>query len=108
MILLPLLDVVFVGLVGSDPGHVEKQLAAILEDHKAVTHKVASADAAALARHAESSADIVKKLQVDGVIAGELVTDKGHRSLRIVIYDAAGDLRSLSEAPLTGKSLAAS
>ena len=49
MILLPLLNVVFVvNLVGADPGHVQKQLAMVLEDNRAVARKVAPADAAAL------------------------------------------------------------
>ena len=107
MILLPLLDVVFVNLVGADPGHVQKQLAMVLEDNRAVARKVAPADAAALARHDERATEIVKDMNVDGLVSSAIVTAGGHKTLRITIYDADGNMRSMSETPLTGKTLAA-
>ena len=106
MILLPLLDVVFVGLVGTDPGHVQTQLTQILGDQSVVAKKVSTADATALTRQASNGPAIIKKLAVDGVVASEIVVDKGHRSLVIVVYDGAGNLLSMAETPFAGKTLA--
>jgi len=106
MLLLPLVDVLFVGLVGTDPGNVQGQLTAIFADQKVVAHKTAAADIKALTHQDASGPGIVKKLASDGVVASEIVVNKGHHSLVIVVYNASGELVSMSETPFAGKKLA--
>nr|HEX4318047.1 hypothetical protein [Kofleriaceae bacterium] len=101
--LLPLLDVVFVGLVGSDPGHVDRQI--LKAEPRLVTQHVAPALLDVLAKHDDGAADVVVGLGVDGVVTGELVTAGKHRSLRLVIYRRNGTMASLSETALVGKTL---
>jgi hypothetical protein len=98
-ILLPLLDVLFVGLVGQDPGHIDRQVQQA--DARLVVKKIASADLHALTANDDTSADIVKKLGADGIVAGELVSAGARTaSLRLVIYNGAGVMTSMSEVPL--------
>jgi hypothetical protein len=98
-ILLPLLDVLFVGLVGQDPGHIDRQVQQA--DARLKVKKIASADLQSLASNADGSADVVKKLGADGIIAGELVSAGARsQSLRLVIYNATGAMTSMSEVPL--------
>jgi hypothetical protein len=96
--LLPLLDVVFVGILGQDPGHIDRQV--LSADTRLKAKKVAPAEIKALAANDDSSADVAKKLDADGVIVGELVGQGKKRALRVVIYNGAGSMTSMSEVPL--------
>jgi hypothetical protein len=98
-ILLPLLDVLFVGLVGTDPGHIDRQI--VQAEHRLKVKRVTSADAKALAANDDSSIAVVKKLGADGVVVGQLVTEsRRNHSLRLVIYNSEGTMTSMSELPL--------
>jgi hypothetical protein len=98
-ILLPLLDVLFVGLVGTDPGHIDRQI--VQAENRLKVKKVTVADAKALANNDDTSIDVVKKLGADGVVVGQLVTQsKRSHSLRVVIYNSVGTMTSMSELPL--------
>jgi hypothetical protein len=103
VILLPLLDVAFIGLVGPDPGHVSQQILAA--EPQLVIKKVTTSQLATIAKRDDGAADAVTSLDVDGVVTGELVGDARHRSLRLVIYRANGAMASLSETPLVRNKL---
>lgn len=99
-ILLSLLDVYFVGILGTDPGHIDRQVLAA--DTRLKAKKVSTASIKSLAKNDDNSATIAKGLGGDGVIVGELVTEGKHKSLRLVIYNGTGAMTSMSEVPLGG------
>jgi hypothetical protein len=97
--------IVFVGVAGGHHEAVERQLAPLLE-HAGVNELVIPApDLAAIVRHSDASRDVVKKLHVDGVLGGALITAHGQQTFRFVIYDGNGNMRSLGETPLSGPML---
>jgi hypothetical protein len=103
---LPGLAVVFVGIIGNSPKTVDLQVKVMLRDDANVAPaSLAAAAVAKLTHHADGSAQIVKRMHVDGVVGGELIASQGHRTLRVVIYDGAGSLKSLSEVPISGRVL---
>jgi len=97
--------IVFVGIAGNHHEVVEKQLAPVFEKAGVQELVIPMPDLGQLARHTDASKDIVKKLHVDGVISGALITAGGQKTFRIVIYDGNGNMRSLDETPLAGKKL---
>jgi hypothetical protein len=107
MFLLPLLGVVFVGILGDDASKIGKQLQAALGDAQVERLAVPTPALRSLSKHSDTSRELVQKLHVDGVIGGELIAAKGKLILRLVIYDANGRLASLSEIPLSGRTLSA-
>jgi hypothetical protein len=97
--------IVFVGVAGNHHEAVEHQLGPVL-DHAGVNELVLPAgDLAAIVRHSDAAREVVKKLHVDGVIGGALITSGGQQAFRLVIYDGKGNMRSLGETPLTGRKL---
>ena len=101
MVILPTLAVAFAGIAGHDTHAIDKQIqAAIPAEAHVQTVKLPPAALHTLARHGEGSREIVKKLHVDGLIGGELLAARSGVTLRIVIYDADGGLKSLNELPL--------
>jgi hypothetical protein len=82
-LLLPLLDVAFIGLVGFDPGHVDRQI--LGAEPRLVVKHVKTSQLSAIARRGDNAAEVVAGLGVDGVVTGEIVGDAKHRSLRLVI-----------------------
>jgi hypothetical protein len=106
MVILPTLAVAFAGIAGNDTRAIDKQIqAAIPAEAHVQTVKLPAAALHTLARHGEGSREIVKKLHVDGLIGGELLAARGGVTLRIVIYDAEGGLKSLNELPLAKHAL---
>lgn len=97
-ILLPLLDVIFVGLVGTDPGHIDRQLLAA--ENRLKVKKVAAGAVRALAANDDASAEVARRLNADGVVVGELVGQGKTRALRLVIYSGSGAMTSMTELPL--------
>jgi len=97
--------IVFVGIAGNHHETVERQLAPVLEKAGVTELVIPTPDLGQIARHTEASKDIVKRLHVDGVIGGALITAGGQKTFRIVIYDGQGNMRSLDETPLAGKKL---
>ena len=105
--LLPLLDVVFVGLVGADPGHVQNQLGTLLAKDSVTQKSAPAADINALTHQTAASPGVCKKIGADGIVASEIVVQHGQHSLVVVVYDGTGNLLSMSETPFAGKALAA-
>jgi len=104
--LLSQLAIVFVGITGNHHAAIEHQLGPSLEKAGATELAIADADLGAVVHHTRASRDVVRKLHVDGVIAGEVVGSGNALSFRVVIYDGDGKLSSDSETPLTGHTLA--
>jgi hypothetical protein len=107
MPLLPGLAVVFVGITGGgEHSRVEQQVQLILQEHDVKATPMSSAVVKSLARHDKASAELVRQMHVDGVVGGELVMGRhGRAMLRVVVYDADGSLKSLSETALSGPTL---
>jgi len=97
--------VVFVGIAGNHSEVVEHQISPILDKAGVTELAIPTGDLGVLARHTDASREVVKKLHVDGVIGGALITSGGKLSFRLVIYDAEGNLKSLGETPLVHKKL---
>ena len=104
--LLSQLAIVFLGITGNHHATIEHQLAPTLAKAGATELAIAEADLGAVVHHTRASRDIVRKLHVDGVIAGEVVGSGNALSFRVVIYDGDGKLSSDSETPLAGHTLA--
>jgi len=106
MVILPTLAVAFVGVTGHDTRAIDRQIVAALPAEAHVqAMKIPAAAVHTLARHGDGSREIVKKLHVDGVVGGELIPAKRGATLRLVIYDGDGSLKSLNELPLAGHAL---
>jgi len=106
MPLLPILSVVFVGVVGGDNSdRIEQQVQVLLGELDVKTLPMRVTAVRKIARHAPGSREAIAGLHMDGLIGGELVGDRAHRVLRMVIYDAEGGLDSLFEIPFSGHRL---
>ena len=101
--LLPLLDVVFVGIMGPDPGHVDRQI--LKAEPRLVAKHVTTDQLSSIAKRDDAATRVGERLGADGVIAGEIVSEGKHRSLRLVVYRANGAMMSLSETALSGRTL---
>ena len=106
MMLLSQLAVVFVGIAGNHHEAVEQQLAPTLEEAGITELVLADGDLNELLRHTRASREIVRKLHVDGVIAGAVVSGKRAHSFRVVMYDGDGTLSADSATPFSGRVLA--
>jgi hypothetical protein len=106
MVILPTLAVAFAGIAGNDTRAVDRQIQSVFpaEVHVQAV-KIPAPALRTLTRHGEGSREIVRKLHVDGLVGGELIAGRGGATLRIVIYDADGGLKSLNELPLAGHRL---
>jgi hypothetical protein len=94
--------IVFVGVAGKHPEQVQRQLQPVLAHAHVAPRTVAKAELASLARHSDDSKTIVQGMHVDGVVGGALIESGGSLTLRVVIYDGDGNLKSLGETPLGG------
>ncbi|MEO6773488.1 MAG: hypothetical protein ABI467_10775 [Kofleriaceae bacterium] len=103
MFLVP--TIVFVGIAGNHHDTVEHQLAPVFNKAGVTERAIPMRDLGQIARHTDASKDIVKRMHVDGVIGGALITAGGQKTFRIVVYDGQGNMRSLDETPLSGKKL---
>lgn len=99
------LAVVFVGVTGTHHEQIEKQLAPALDKAGVVELTIPDKDRTAIIKHTAASRDIVRKLHVGGVVAGELTGTAKARRFRVVMYDGAGKLESESESPISTKGL---
>ncbi|HEY1812275.1 MAG TPA: hypothetical protein VGG74_07945 [Kofleriaceae bacterium] len=104
MLLAPAI-VVFVGLAGKHPATIEHQLRPVLVHAHVAARTIAARELGDLARHGDGSRDIVQQLHVDGVVSGALIESGGSLTLRLVIYDGDGNLKSLGETPLGGSTM---
>ncbi len=103
MPLLPLLSVVFVGVVGGDKhDRIDQQVHLLLGELDVKTMPIRASAVRKLSRHAPGSREAIASLHVDGLVGGELVGDRRHRVLRMVVYDGDGRLDSLFEIPFSG------
>ncbi len=103
---LPGLAIVFVGIVGGENTRVEQQVQLILQEHEVKATPLPPITLRSLAHPGRDAREIVRQMHVDGVVGGELVTNQGRVTLRLVVYDADGGLKSLTETSLTGPTLA--
>ena len=104
MLLAPAV-IVFVGLAGKHPEKIERQMQPVLAHAHVAKRVMAARDLASLARHTDGSRDVVQSLHVDGVVGGALIETGGTLTLRVVIYDGEGNLKSLGETPLGGHTM---
>src|SRR5262249_32494079 len=103
---LPTVAGAFARIAGNDTRAVAHPIpSAVPAEVPIPSLKIAAPALRTLARHGEGSRDIVRKLHVDGLVGGELIAGRHGATLRIVIYDANGGLKSLNELPLSGHKL---
>jgi hypothetical protein len=97
---LPGLAVVFAGILGGGHGGVDRQVKAVVHDLHVKPVSVPAATLRTLTHHGEGTRDLVKKLHAEGVIGFEVVTGHGAPTLRLVVYDADGGLKTYTEISL--------
>ncbi|HEU4615013.1 MAG TPA: hypothetical protein VFS15_23135 [Kofleriaceae bacterium] len=103
MMFLAGLAVVFAGLLGGK-GKVDAQVKRVVRDLHVEVKPLPRAKLRTLTRHTGDTRDLVRGLHTDGVIACEIV---GGKTLRIVIYEGDGTLKTFTELPLTRRGLTA-
>jgi hypothetical protein len=102
---LPILGVVFAGIVGGNGAPLDKQIKSVVHDAHVKPITMAADDVRKLTRHGDGTRDIITRLHVDGVIAFEIVTGHGDPSLRLVIYKGDGSIKTFSDTPIEGRTL---
>ncbi|HTR51033.1 MAG TPA: hypothetical protein VMJ10_10035 [Kofleriaceae bacterium] len=103
MMFLPALAVVFAGILNGGHSGVDRQLKPILHDLHVQSVAVPAATLRSLTHHSDATRDLVRKLHADGVIGLEIVTGHGAPTLRLVIYDGNGGLKTFTEISLNGR-----
>lgn len=103
MMFLPGLAVVFAGLLGGK-GDVARQVTKIVRDLHVEVKPLPAAKLHTLTHHSDATRDVVRGLHADGVIAFEVVKGK---TLRLVIYEGDGRLKTFTELPLSRHGLTA-
>jgi hypothetical protein len=107
MLFLPGLAVVFAGILGGGDSGVDKQVKAVVRDLHIKPIAVPAGTLRTLTHHREGTRELVKKLHAQGVIGFEVVTGHGTPTLRLVVYDADGGLKTYTELSLGARGLAA-
>jgi hypothetical protein len=97
---LPGLAVVFAGILGGKDSGVDRQVKTIVHDLHVKPIAMAAGSLRTLTHHGGGTREIVKKLHAEGVVAFEVVTGHGEPTLRLVVYDADGGLKTYSEVSL--------
>lgn len=97
------LAVLVVGMVDSGHAKVDQQLMRLVHSMHMAEKVVPQSAAVSLARHAPSSAAIVKKLHASGALSFEVVDGK---EVHIATYGSDGTLKSYVELTLRGGALA--
>ncbi len=97
------LAVVFAGLLGGK-GNVDAQVKRVVRDLHVEVKVLPAAKLRTLTRHTAETRDLVRALHADGVIACEIV---GGKTLRLVIYEGDGTLKTFTELPLSRRGLTA-
>lgn len=103
MMFLPGLAVVFAGLLGGK-GDVARQVTKIVRDLRVEMKPLPAAKLHTLTHHSDATRDVVRGLHAEGVIAFEVVDGK---TLRLVIYEGDGRLKTFTELPLSRHGLTA-
>lgn len=103
MMFLAGLAVVFAGLLGGK-GNVNAQLTRVLRELHVEVKPLPAAKLRTLTRHTAATRTVVRALHADGVIACEIVHRK---TLRLVIYEGDGSLKTFTELPLSRRGLGA-
>ena len=103
MMFIPGLAVIFAGLLVDDD--VDAQLDKVMRDLDVKVASLPAPSVQKLTHHSDATRPLVRSLHADGVIACELVKKDGVTSLRVVIYQGDGQLKTFSEVPLAGKRL---
>lgn len=97
------LAVVFAGLLGGK-GNVDAQVKRVVRALHVEVKALPPAKLRSLTRHTAQTRNLVRALHTDGVIACEIVNRK---TLRIVIYNGDGTLKTFTELPLSRRGLSA-
>jgi len=99
--------VVFVGIGGPNHDRVDRQVRALVHlDAGAEARDIPAAARHELVERGKRAADIVRRLHVAGLVAGEVLDDDdGGVTLRLVVYRGDGHLTDLMEVPLSGPAL---
>ncbi len=98
---LPQLAVVFVGILGGGHGKVDQQVTKVVRELKVAPVKVPADKLKAIAHHAAGFREVVQALHADGVVGFEIHDG----SLRLVIYDATGQLKTFLDTPVGPRGL---
>ena len=98
------LAVVFAGLLGGD-AKVDAQIAGVVRELRVKPIAVPAASLRKLTHHAAATRELVRSMRVDGVIACEVIKRGGTATLRIVIYEGDGRLKTYSEIPIGRRGL---
>lgn len=104
MMFLPGLAVIFAGLLGGD-GKLDAQVKTVVRELRVKPVSIPQSSVRKLTRHGGATRELVRSLNVEGVIACEVIKVRGSRSLRIVIYEGDGRLKAYSEIPIGRRGL---
>lgn len=104
---LPGLAVVFAGILGGGHGGVDRQVKSVVHDLHVKPISVSATTLRTLTHHGDGTKNLVKKLHAEGVIGFEVVTGHGSPTLRLVVYDADGGLKTYTEMSLGSHGLSA-
>ena len=101
---LPGLAVVFAGLLGGGHKPVDRavahQVQAIVHELHVKPVALAASKLRTLTHHGDGTKNLVRRLHASGVIGFEIVNGHGSPTLRLVIYDADGGLKTYTEVSL--------
>jgi hypothetical protein len=101
-----LVMVVYAGVVGPQSARVDRQLGSLLHHDAGIeTIELSPREKHTLGTHGPGAAAIVRGLDVDGVVAGEVVAGRASRKLRVYVYSHSGKVRSEMEVRLVGEAL---
>lgn len=92
------------GVGGTDVKQIDKQVRGLVEAQTEVQDvKLTAKQRKTLVRHGDGAAEIVRDLEVTGLITGEVERKKKSSVLHVVVYGADGALLDLLELPLGKK-----
>jgi hypothetical protein len=105
MMFLPAFAVVFAGILNGGHTGVDRQIKPILHDLHVRPIVMPASTLRTLTHHGDGTRELVRKLHADGVIGLEVVTGHGSPTLRLVIYDGNGGLKTYTEVAMTARGL---
>jgi len=96
--------IAYAGVSGKSAGKIDDQVhAMVAKQTKVVEIKLSSKQHRALVAHSRSAEGIVRDLDIDGLIAGEVERTHHGAKLKVVVYGSDGVLIDLIEVPIGKK-----
>ncbi|MCB9570517.1 MAG: hypothetical protein H6709_00350 [Kofleriaceae bacterium] len=96
--------VAYAGVGGKDASKIDKQVKGLLEERADIGEvSITSKQRHTLVEHGPGAAEIVRDLDVDGLITGEVTRTKRRATLHVVVYDHDGSMIDLVEMPIGKK-----